>query len=139
MHAARLPLAMSLALFALVACRDAPEIVYGNARQALQSRDDAAFLDLLEPRSRTLLEAAPGVVSQSGRAFRVLRDGKPSPALLPKGEVKEAIERGRRAEVVVVQGNRKVSVPMRLVEGQWRIDLLDMDAFYANLRPPAAE
>ena len=137
MCSVRLPFALLLTLTALVGCRDAPEVVYGNARLALQARDDAGFLDLLEPRSRALLESAPDVVSQSGRAFRVLRDGKPSPALLPKGEVKEAVERGRRAEVVVVQGNRKVAVPMRLVEGQWRIDLLDMDAFYANLRPAA--
>jgi hypothetical protein len=125
------------AAFACVGCRDAPEVVFSEAKLALQQHDEAGFMALVEPGAHAFLTAATDVVGKSGRVFRVLKDGKPSPALLPKGEVKDVIERGNRAEVIVVQGSQKAIVPMRLVEGQWRIDLLEMTSFQAAVKPQA--
>jgi hypothetical protein len=122
-------------VFACVGCRDAPEVVFAEAKLALQQRDEAGFVALLEPGAQAFLAAATDVVGKSGRVFRVLKDGKPSPALLPKGEVKDVIERGKRAEVIVVQGSQKAIVPLRLIDGQWRIDLLEMTSFQATVKP----
>lgn len=120
----------------LAGCRDAPDVVLASARNALQSRDEAGFLGLLEPRAAAFLRTVPSVVSKSGRVFKILRDGKPGANLLPKGDVVDVVETGPRAVVVKVrQGKMEAKVPMRLVEGQWRIDLLEMDSFYQQIRP----
>lgn len=134
----RAPTTARLLLLAVLCagCRDDPAVVFAEARQALQSRDEPAFLRLLEPRSAALLRASDKVIAKSGRAWKVLRDGRPSPALLPKGDiVGEPIENGREAVVMVHQGVVQRRVPMRLVQGQWRIDLLEMDTFYQLVRP----
>lgn len=119
----------------LVGCRDAPDVVLTEARQALAQRDTETFLDLLEPRAAALLRAAPQVVSRSGSVYKVLREGKPTASLLPKGEIADVVETGHRAVVVLKAGGTKAQVPMRLCQGQWRIDLLEMDTFYRALRP----
>ena len=132
-RALRLLLLPTAALL-LCQCRDAPDVVLTEARQALVQKDTEAFLLLLEPKAAALLRAAPQVVSRSGSVYKVLRDGKPTGVLLPKGEVVDVVETGHRA-VVVVKGTEKAQVPMRLCDGQWRIDLLEMDTFYRALRP----
>ncbi len=119
----------------LSACRADPADVLGAARRALASRDDAAFLALCEPRAAELLTAASNVVAQSGHVFKVLRDGRPTPRLLPDGEVLTVEENGHRAIVVTRSRKPGGRVPMRLVEGQWRIDLLEMPQFADAIRP----
>jgi len=125
-----------LALLALCAgCRDAPAEVLGNARNALAARNEVQFLALVEPRAAALLRNMPEVMNKSGRQYKVLRDGKPGSNLLPKGDVADVVESGKRAVVVVKQGRAASQVPMRLIEGQWRIDLLEMDSFHEAIRP----
>ncbi len=119
----------------LTACRDAPDVVLDQARNALAAKDDAAFLALCEPRAAALLTAAPAVVAQSGRVFRVLRDGRPTARLLPDGEVAAVEENGHRAVVVTRSKKPASRVPMRLVDGQWRIDLLEMPQFAEAIGP----
>jgi hypothetical protein len=124
-----------LLTIALAGCRDAPEIVLAEARQALQARDEPAFVSLVEPRAAELLARSNDVVAKSGHTWKVLRDGRPAPTMLPKGEVSTVVENGKRAVVIVQQGTQQGQVPMRLVQGQWKIDLLEMDTFYQLVRP----
>lgn len=119
----------------LTGCRDAPELVLAEARQALQARDEPAFVKLIEPRAADLLARSSEVVAKSGHTWKVLRDGRPAPTLLPKGDVSTVLENGKRAVVIVQQGTQQGLVPMRLVQGQWKIDLLEMDTFYQLVRP----
>jgi hypothetical protein len=132
-------LRVSLGVFAvglLWGCRDDPRAVLGDARQALKNRDEAAFLALLEPRSRALLEDAARVGKRSGQTWKVLNDSLISAGLLPKGEVVgEPVDNGQQAVVMVNQGSVTRRVPLRLVQGQWRIDLLETDTFWAMARP----
>ena len=126
--------AFALVVF-LSACRDDPAEVLDQARNALAAKDEAAFLALCEPRAAELLTAAPQVVAQSGRVFKVLRDGRPSARLLPDGEVATVEENGHRAIVLTRSKKPGGRVPMRLVDGQWRIDLLEMPQFAEAIRP----
>lgn len=119
----------------LPACREDPAQVLVDARNALVAKDDAAFLALCEPRAAELLTAAPKVVAQSGRVFKVLREGRPTARLLPNGEVLAVEENGHRAVVVTASKKPGGRVPMRLVDGQWRIDLLEMPQFADAIRP----
>ncbi len=119
----------------LSACRDDPASVFDQARNALAAKDDAAFLQLCEPRAAALLTAAPAVVTQSGRVFKVLRDGRPTARLLPDGEVVSVAENGHRAVVTTRSKKPASRVPMLLVAGQWRIDLLEMPQFAEAIQP----
>ena len=131
--------AMLLFAVALWGCRDEPRVVLTNARQALQNKDEATFLGLLEPRSRALLEDAARVGKTSGHNWKVLHENLNSPLLLPKGEVVgEPVESGKMAVVMVNQGAVTRRVPMRLVQGQWRIDLLESESLWALARPMEA-
>ncbi len=122
-------------LLLLTACRDEPADVLDHARAALAAKDDAAFLGLCEPRAAALLTAAPTVVNQSGRVYKVLRDGRPTARLLPDGDVVSVEENGHRAIVTTRSKKPASRVPMRLVEGQWRIDLLEMPQFAEAISP----
>lgn len=133
---ARAAAAALLLLSALAAgCREEPAAVVESARSALKSGDDEAFLALCEPSAADLLRRGELVQKRSGRVFKVLRDGKPTTTLLPKGDVGEVVESGQRAVVELRKGDRKELVPLRLVRGQWRIDLLEMDSFLQAMQP----
>ncbi len=127
-------LALAL-LVALAGCRDDPKVVFEGARDTLAAKDVAGFLKLLTPPARDFLARADHVSKKSGRVFKVLRDGKPTKRLLPKGDVVDVVENGRKCVVVVKKGSKTSQVPMRLVRGQWRIDLLEMDSFLAAMTP----
>ena len=94
------------------------------ARIALSTQDDDAFLALCEPKTAALLRNGTKVQKESGRVWKLLRDGRPSPALLPKGDIAEVIESGPVAMVEVRLANTTSRVPLRLVRGQWRLDLI---------------
>ncbi len=79
-------------------CRDEPAVVVDAARAALEARDEEAFLALCEPRAADLLRRGELVQKRSGRVFKVLRDGKPTTALLPKGDLGETVQWGHRAQ-----------------------------------------
>lgn len=130
----RLAALLALAL-GCAACRDDPATVVGAARDALAAQDDEAFLELCEPRAAAFLREASAVQKRSGRLLKVLRDGRPTPSLLPKGEIGEVVEAGHRALVVVRQGERKEQVPLRLIRGKWRLDLLETEQLLAAMRP----
>lgn len=124
-----------LSLVLLSACRDDPVAVLEQARSALAAKDEAGFAALCEPKAAALVAAVPGVVTQSGKTWKVWKDGRPSSHLLPDGDVVEVVEQGHRA-VVVTRGKKLGGqVPMRLVGGQWRIELLEMPQFAEAVRP----
>jgi|GEM_PF-2735767 len=120
---------------ALGGCREEPTIVFTSARDALAAQDVEGFLDLLTPQARDFLSRADKVSKASGRAFKILRDAKPTKRLLPAGDVTDVVEDGRRCVLVIKKGRNKNQVPMRLVRGQWRIDLLEMDSFMEAIKP----
>lgn len=124
-----------LLLILLTACRESPADVVQHARDALAAKDDAAFAALCEPRAAALLQAGPVAVAQSGRVFKVFRDGRPTQRLLPDGEIASVDENGHRAIVVVRSKKPGGRVPLRLVDGAWRIDLLEMPQFADAVRP----
>ncbi len=105
------------------------------ARIALSTQDDDAFLALCEPKTAALLRNGTKVQKESGRVWKLLRDGRPSPALLPKGDIAEVIESGPVAMVEVRLANTTSRVPLRLVRGQWRLDLIESDTLLAAIRP----
>ena len=116
-------------------CREEPKIVFESARDALKAKDVDGFLKLVTPKTRDFLRSADDVSKRSGRTFKVLRDAQPTSRLLPSGEISDVVEQGRRCIVVVKKGRALQQVPMRLVRGQWRIDLLEMDTFLAAIGP----
>ena len=130
----RLLIALAL-VAACLGCREKPEIVFIQARDSLKSKDVEGFLDLCTPRTKRFLERSEEVAKKSGRSFKVLRDASPSARLLPKGDVSDVVAQGHRCIVVVRKGRRTSQVPMLLVQGQWRIDLLEMDTFLAAVTP----
>jgi hypothetical protein len=121
----------------LAGCRDEPSVVVDAARAALEARDEDAFLALCEPRAADLIRRGELVQKRSGRMFKVLRDGKPTTALLPKGDLGETVESGHRAVVEVKKGDLVQRVPLRLVRGQWKVDLMEMDLFLDAMQPRA--
>jgi len=129
-----LPILLAVALLC-GACRDDPASVVGAARDALAAQDDEGFLALCAPNAAALLREAALVQKRSGRLLKVLRDGRPTPMLLPKGEIGEVVESGHRAVVEVRQGDRKERVPLRLIRGQWKIDLMESEQLLLAMRP----
>lgn len=120
-----------------VACRDEPATVVSAARDALAAQDDEAFLALCAPNAAAFLREAEVVQKRSGRLLKVLRDGRPTPMLLPKGEIGEVVEAGHRALVEVRQGERKERVPLRLIRGKWKIDLIETEQLLTAMQPSA--
>jgi len=140
------PQLLVLALLASVllsGCRDNPEIVLQEARDALKSRDEAAFLARLDPPSRAFLLQSQDVVRLSGQTYEVLGATGFAPDLLPSGEFVEdtddgdfcIVATGNLCMVEVKKGRNSVRVPMRLVRGQWRIAMLEMEPFLKAVLP----
>lgn len=122
-------------IVAFGACRDEPNVVIDSAREALKQKDFEGFERLLTPRSADLLRRADEVGKRSGRAFKVLRAGRPTTSILPKGELGEPIIDGNLCTVLAKKGNERVPVILRLVRGQWRIDLLEMQTLLTEMTP----
>lgn len=140
------PIAAAIAALALLSgCRDSPELVLINARDALaelnktscgnKERLSDALAELakyVEPRAAGLITAAPEVEKTSSGQFKVFVTCKPPPSVLPVGEIIKVEESSDTTAVVKVKGKSaksQVDVPMVLVQGRWRIDLLEMDSF----------
>jgi hypothetical protein len=133
------------ALLLLAGCRDSPELVLLNARDALaevnktscgnKDRLNDALAELakfVEPRAAGLINAAPEVEKTSSGQFKVFVTCKPPPSVLPAGEIVKVEETSDTTAVVKVKGKSaksQVDVPMVLVQGRWKIDLLEMDSF----------
>ncbi len=147
----RLPIAPVIAALVLLAgCRDSPELVLLNARDALaelnktscgnKDRLSDALADLakyVEPRAAGLITAAPEVEKNSSGQFKVFVTCKPPPSVLPAGEVVKVEETSDTTAVVKVKGKSaksQVDVPMVLVQGRWKIDLLEMESFAQALK-----
>ena len=123
------------ALAVVGGCRDEPNVVIEAARDALKQKDSDTFLQLLTPRSAELLRRADQVNRRSGKNFKVLRSGRPTPALMPKGDLLEPVIDGKLCTVMAKKGTARVPVILRLVRGQWRIDLLEMQTLQTELSP----
>ncbi len=141
-------LAVAVAL-SLAACRDPPEIVLQSARDALADLGKIAcsnqdqlpdaienFAQYVEPRAAGLLRTAPQVEKKSTGQFTVFVTCKPPPTVLPDGEVVK-VELGEKRSVVRLKkkkGKGEFEVPMVLVEGHWKLDLLEMPTFGAAIQ-----
>jgi len=127
---------IALALAASTAgCREEPQVVIEAARDALKQKDNDTFLALLTPRSADFLRNAEQVGKKSGRAFKVLRSGRPTKSLLPKGALEEPVIDGQLCTVMAKKGSARQPVIMRLVRGKWRIDLLEMSELQSEMAP----
>ncbi len=137
-----LPL-LCLAALALTGCRDDPAVVLNAARDALTSKSPDEFLALVDPQSRAFLTRSQHVVKVSAQTFEVLGARGFAPDLLPSGDIVEDPEDGDHCMVLnhhlclveVRKGTRVARVPMRLVRGQWRVALLEMDGFLDHVLP----
>lgn len=119
----RLPWGALVALTLLcAACREAPEAIYEQARDALAAEDVEGFASLLVPNAAQVVRRAPAVQASSRKRFSAL-GGKLSPRLLPPGDIEERRVAGARCVLTVVDGDDEVDVPLLLVDGRWRIDL----------------
>ncbi len=141
-------LAVALAL-TMAACRDPPELVLQNARDALADLGKIAcsnqdqlpdaienFAQYVEPRAAGLLRTAPSVEKKSTGQFTVFVTCKPPPAVLPDGEVVK-VDMGEKRSVVRLKkkkGKGEVEVPLVLVDGRWKLDLLEMPTFGAAIQ-----
>ncbi len=125
----------ALIALTVAGCRDEPRVVIESARDALKQKDNDTFFDCLTPRSADFLRKAEYVGKKSARAFKVLRAGRPSSTLLPKGELLEPVFDGNVCTVIAKKGTKKEPVIMRLIRGQWRIDLLEMSQLQLEMTP----
>lgn len=116
-------------------CRDEPQVVIENARTALEQNDQDGFLQLVTPRTADFLRQAKRVHRRSGKNFKVLRAGPPTTVILPKGDLMEPVIDGQLCTVMAKKGTAREPVILRLVRGQWRIDLLEMQSMRTQLSP----
>lgn len=151
---AKLPLLSIAPLIALAAlstgCRDSPELVLLNARDSLaevnktacgnKERLADALQDLskyVEPRAAALIRSAPDVEKTSSGQFKVFVTCKPPPSVLPQGEVAKVEQLSEVTVLLRLQGKAGKpgpEVPMVLVDGRWKIDLLEMDSFLQAIK-----
>ncbi|MBM4345520.1 MAG: hypothetical protein FJ100_19280 [Deltaproteobacteria bacterium] len=133
----------------LSSCRDSPELVLQNARDALADLGKVAcsnqdqlpeaienLAQYVEPRAAGLLRTAPAVEKKSTGQFTVFATCKPPPNVLPDGDVVR-VELGEKRSVVRLKkrkGKGEVEVPMVLVDGHWKLDLLEMPTFGAAIQ-----
>ncbi|MBM4345466.1 MAG: hypothetical protein FJ100_19005 [Deltaproteobacteria bacterium] len=148
----RTPTLLAVAIVAtasLAACRDPPELVLQNARDALADLGKIAcsnqdqlpdaienFAQYVEPRAAGLLRTAPSVEKKSTDQFTVFVTCKPPPGVLPDGEVAKVEQADKRSVVRIKKkkGKGEVEVPMVLVDGHWKLDLLEMPTFGAAIQ-----
>ena len=132
-----LKLAVAALLIAgLSGCRQPPAEVFEQAREALKAKQDDEFERLCTKKTRKFLSNARTIVKKSSREFKVLASGRLNHSIMPKGDVVDTVERGHLCVLIVKKGNQRNTVPMRLEQGQWRIDLLEMDSFLSVVMPP---
>ena len=124
-------------------CRADPADVVTQARDALETRDPDTFLALVDPPSRAFLLEAQKVSKASSRTLEILGAKGFSKELLPAGDLVEdpedgdycVVQSGKLCLVEVRKGRKATRVPLRLVRGQWRIALLEMDSFLKMVSP----
>ena len=135
---------------AAAGCRDSPELVLQNARDSLAEVNKTAcgnkerladalqgFSKYVEPRAAALIRSAPDVEKTSSGQFKVFVTCKPPPSVLPAGEVQKIEQMSDIAALVRLQGKAGkpgADVPMVLVEGRWKIDLLEMESFIQAIK-----
>ncbi len=124
-----------IVLVCLGGCRDEPEAVVDAARTALEDKDIDGFYELLTPRSVALLRRGGEVSKRSAQVFKLLRSRVPNKAMMPTGSPEAMSIEGKVCTMLYKKGQRKHRVVLRLVRGQWRIDLVEMDAFIEAIGP----
>lgn len=145
MRAVFAPIAVLIAPLAIMAgCREAPESVLQSARDSLADLNKtscgdkdrlgdalAAFAQFAEPKSANIIKLAPEVAKRSSGQFNVFVTCKPPPTIIPPGEVSK-IDSGDKRTVLILRkpgSKAEVEVPLVLVEGRWKLDLLEMPTF----------
>ena len=131
-------------MLALAACRDPPELVLQNARESLADLNKTAcsakerlpeaiadFSRFVEPKAAKIIALAPEVEKRSTGQFTVFVTCKPPPTIIPDGDVIK-VEIGEKRSVVRLKkksGKGEAEVPLVLVDGHWKLDLLEMESF----------
>ena len=126
---------MVAVLVSLGGCRQEPDAVVDAARTALEDKNIDGFYELVTPRSVSLLQRGVEVAKRSGRVFKLLRSKTPNKAMLPTGTPEAVSIDGKVCTMLYKKGQRRHRVVLRLVRGQWRIDLVEMDLFIQAIGP----
>lgn len=143
--------ALLAVLSMLAACRDPPETVLQNARDSLAELNKTAcsakerlpeaiddFAKHVEPRAASIIRKAPEVGLRSAGQFGVFVTCKPPPGIIPDGDVVKVDAGDKRAIVRLKKktGKGENEVPMLLVDGHWKLDLLAIPAFAKSMQLP---
>jgi len=119
------------AALALAACSTSPRAVIEQAQAARRDRDQAAYLACFTDKSRRLLQNLRAVEDTTRKTLHYLSDPF---VLLPEGPIEEprSVE-GNVAVVPVGSGKKRAEVVLLKEAGEWRIEALELPAFWEPL------
>ncbi len=125
-------LALSLLSFVLfLGCSEEPDQVYQRALDARRAKDQAAYLACFTVRSQRVLERLDEVEEMTRKKLVYLQ--KPF-TLLPEGTpLGTAREKGNVARLTVKGGRQDIEIVLLKEQGEWRIEALELDAFWAPM------
>ncbi len=130
MHIRRF-LALIVAAWLLVSCSEAPDEVYQRALDARLAKDRVAFLACFTARSQRVLERLDEVEELTRKKLTYLQD--PFVLLPERGSHAAAKEKGNVARIVISGGREDIEVVLLREQGEWRIEALELDAFWAPM------
>lgn len=121
----------TLALFcvgALAACAESPTDRLNAARLAVERNDFDTYRTFFTERSASLLRSLEDTATRTRYRYvpNLLR-------MLPEGEVTEVFEKDNFALLTVENRGQKYEIRMLNENGQWVIDLLALQQFWASI------
>jgi hypothetical protein len=127
--------AILLAALLLVACSEGPDEVYQRALDARAAKDRVAYLACFTTRTQRLLERLDEVEALTRKKLSYLKDPF---TLLPKGSTiassqGKAKEKGNVARLRIKGGREDIEVVMLKEAGEWRIEALELEAFWGPM------
>jgi len=132
MDRARSLLLLLIAL-ALAACTASPREVYERALAARQAADLPDYLQCFTGRTRKLLSNLTAVEEATRKKLAYLKDPfRLLPEAAPDGEARED---GNLATLKVGSGRAEVEVVLVREGGEWKIEALEMESFWAPMEP----
>ena len=128
-----LPTIAATCLVALLflACAESPDEVYQRALDARTAKDSAAYLSCFTARTRRLLERLDEVEEMTRQKLTYLQN--PFSLLPDGGQRGSAKEKGNVARFVVTGGREDIEVVMLKEQGEWRIEALELEAFWGPM------
>jgi starvation-inducible outer membrane lipoprotein len=127
------PLLLLLIALALAACSASPREVYERALAAREAKDLPAFLQCFSARTRKLLGNLSAVEEATRKKLAYLKDPlRLLPEAAPTGEARED---GNLATLKVGSGRAEVEVVLVREGGEWKIEALELESFWAPMEP----